>query len=269
MRRLPRLPSLLLLLCLSVLAAGAIAQGGGYRLGAGDLVRVDVYENPDLATLGRLSEAGVLGFPLLGEVTLAGLTEREAATRIAERLSAGRLVRDPQVSLTVEGFESQQVAILGAVARPGRYPVQPGSTVLDLLAEAGGLRDEAGERVVLRRSSGERRELPLTALLQGEGGDADLALRDGDRLFVPSGESFFVYGQVNRPGVYRLQPGMTVMQALSVAGGLTDKGTERGLTISRTPTLAQAGTQDPVAIPAQLDQRVQPGDVVHVRESLF
>jgi polysaccharide export outer membrane protein len=171
------------------------------------------------------------------------------------------------VALTVEQYRSQKVSVLGEVNRPGVYAIAGANTLMDLLSEAGGLGEEAGElAIVTRRGSpaGQSQAIDLAALLEGRADIPEPRLGDGDRIFVPRMDRFYIYGQVNRPGSYRLERGMTVMQALSVASGLTDKGTERGLKIRR-----MAGDGREQVISAELTQRIQPSDVLFVKESLF
>lgn len=238
---------------------------GSYRLGAGDVIRVTVYEHPDLGALARIAADGGITFPLIGEVRVAGLTVREAELRLAQALEREGLVQQPQVSLMVESFESQRVSVLGQVKSPGVYPVVPGSTVVDMIAQAGGLAENAGSlAVVSGGKAGSKSLVDLTSILDGESAAGNRVVANGDRIFVPLAEQFYIYGQVNRPGVYRLERGMTVMQAVSVAGGITDRGTQRGLTINR-----KNGGEETVAVPAELTHRVMKDDVIFVKESLF
>lgn len=247
-------------------SAGLSAQL--YTLGAGDVVRISVYENPDLNTVGRISENGTISFPLIGELSLSGLSEREAERKLASLLERKQIVRSPQVSLIVEQYQSQRVSVLGNVTSPGVYPVSPGSTVVDLIAEAGGLTEQAGDIAILTRTAetGENRiVLDLPSVLEQGTRDKEVRVTSGDRIYIPRMSQFYIYGQVNRPNAYRLEPGMTVMQALSVAGGLTDKGTERGLTIVRDDPTSD-GTD---SIAGELNQTIQANDVIYVKESLF
>ncbi|MCG8429524.1 MAG: SLBB domain-containing protein, partial [Chromatiales bacterium] len=237
-----------------------------YRLGAGDIVRLSVYEHPDLNTVARIAESGSITFPLVGGVSIVGLTEREAEMKLADLLQRKEIVRSPQVTLIVDSYQSQRVSILGEVAQPGLYPISRGSTVVDLIAEAGGLNENAGDvAIVTQISDGQAHKIRvnLGSILRGELTAQNLQVGDGDRIYVPMMEQFYVYGQVNRPGVYRLERGMTVMQALSVAGGLTDKATERGMEIKRN------SENHTTTIAVGLTHTVLPGDVVYVKESLF
>lgn len=259
-----RNPFTALLLAL-LIWSGATSGVQPYTLGAGDLVRITVYEHPDLSIVVRISGAGNISFPLLGEVTIAGMTERQAELELANLLEREKIVRSPQVSVLVEDYQSQRISVLGNVAKPGVYTMSPGSTLTDMIAEAGGLANEAGDVAIVTRGNGatsETQQVDLAALLNRGGASQDIPVVAGDRIFVPRMRVFYIYGQVNRPNFYRLERNMTVMQALSVAGGLTDKGTERGLTIVR-------GGRNGETFRADLTQTVQPNDVIYVKESLF
>jgi polysaccharide biosynthesis/export protein len=251
-------------------AALAINEvGAGYRLGAGDIVRITVYNQPELSTEAQIKEAGQITFALIGEVRLAGLDKAAAETLIAQRLREGGFVRQPQVNLLVTAYRSQVVAVLGEVNRPGRYPIENATTLTDLLAQAGGINPTTGgDLVTLVRqdASGKptRIEIDLKDVFgaQGQGGAQLLAA--GDVIFVPRAPVFYVYGEVQRPGAYRLERQMTVMQALSVSGGLTPRGTERGMKLTRRAPDGQLQTYDVVP-----SNTLREGDVLVIRQSIF
>jgi polysaccharide export outer membrane protein len=239
-----------------------------YILGAGDTVRITVYGHPDLSTDARLSGSGTISFPLLGEVLLNGMTERQAEASIADLLEKGSIVKSPQVSVAVQQYESQQVAVLGKVNKPGKYSIDRGQTVLDLIAMAGGVASDGDDNTILVKSTKDAKAAEKVVNLNGliRGGDTPQSMQvsDGDIIYIPRTEMFYIYGQVRRPGSYRLEHSMTVMQALSVAEGLTDKGTERGLRIHRRDDNGKTQTLN-----AQLTDELKPNDVIYVRESLF
>jgi polysaccharide export outer membrane protein len=258
------------LLCLAAMTLSVAAFGQQSReiLGEGDSVRITVFQNPDLTTETRISERGTITFPLVGEISLAGLTPVGAEARIAEHLIRGKFVLKPQVSLNVVRVRSRQVSILGQVARPGRYPLDDTSSNLtDILALAGGVSPTGDDNVtVMIRRNGKTSKLEINVPSMYRTGDLsrNLELQNGDTIFVQRAPVFYIYGEVQRAGVYRLEPVMTVMQALSVGGGVTPRGTDRGLKIRRKT--ADGKFQ---AIDAHLTDPVQPDDVIYVRESLF
>src|SRR6266581_2456588 len=257
----------LLYLAAMTLSVAAFGQSREI-LGEGDSIRITVFQNPDLTTETRISERGTISFPLVGEISLAGLTPVGAEARIAEHLIKGKFVLKPQVSLNVVRVRSRQVSVLGQVARPGRYPLDDTSSSLtDILALAGGISPTGDDSVtVMVTRNGKTSKLEINVPTMYRTGDLsrNFELQNGDTIFVQRAPVFYIYGEVQRAGVYRLEPLMTVMQALSVGGGVTQRGTDRGLKIRRTT--ADGKFQ---AVDAHLTDPVQPDDVIYVRESLF
>lgn len=251
-------------------ALPALAQGAGiFRLGPGDMVKITVYGHPDLTTEAQITHDGKITFPLVGEVALAGLDTGEAETRLAKLLQDGRFVVKPQVNVLVQQYRSQQVSVLGQVNKPGRIALDTGSSRLtDLLALAGGVAPTGADTVVViaRQKDGSvrKREINVdTMMLSGEM-SGNVAVASGDIIYVPRARIFYIYGEVQKPGAYRLEPGMTVMQALSVGGGLTVRGTERGLRLHRRDPGGAVKMIEP-----ELTDSIRENDVVFVRESLF
>src|ERR1700688_1091629 len=208
-----------------------------YLLTPGDVIKVSVFKNPDLLLDARVSEAGSIGFPLLGSVPVAGLTLPSAERKIAQLLNDGGFVLNPQVNILLVTAVGNQVAVLGQVNRPGRYPIEgAGGNLTGMLAEAGGIGPTGGDVVIVtgtRNGKPFRREIDVVNMsLNGSTAD-DIELRGGDTLFVNRAPMFYIYGQVQRPGQYRLEKGMTVMQALADGGGMTGKGTSRGIVLHR------------------------------------
>lgn len=257
------------LLCLGAMTLSAAAFGESREiLGEGDSIRITVFQNPDLTTETRISEQGTITFPLVGEISLSGLTPSGAETRIAERLMKGKFVLKPQVSLNVLRVRSRQVSVLGQVARPGRYPLDDTSSNLtDILALAGGVSPAGDDNVtVMITRDGKTAKLEINVPTMYRTGDLsrNLELQNGDTVYVQRAPVFYIYGEVQRAGSYRLEPAMTVMQALSVGGGVTLRGTDRGLKIRRRTPDGKFQ-----AIDARLTDSVQPDDVIYVKESLF
>lgn len=237
-------------------------------LGDGDSVRVTVFQNPDLTTEARVSERGTITFPLIGEVVVGGLTAEGAAVRIADRLTRGKFVIRPQVSVTVQQVRSRQVSVLGEVGKPGRYPLDDVSNSLtDVLARAGGINGEGDDNVVVvRTQNGKETRTAIDVPQMYRTGDMslDMRLENGDVVYVKRAQQFYLYGQVQKAGAYRLQPQMSVMQAISVGGGLTPRGTLRGLQIQRRTADGQMQT-----VGVHLNDVVRADDVIVVRERLF
>ena len=241
-----------------------------YTLGAGDTVKITVFEYPEMTTEARVTEAGKISFPLLGVISVAGLTTTEAEQSLETRLRQGGFVKAPHVNLVVEKYASQAVSVVGEVSKPGRYPVEASSTVLDMIAVAGGLSNSGSvpgsETVtVIRQEEGKpvKHEVDLSAVAQGDT-QQNLAVSNGDIIYVPKAPTFYIYGEVNKPGVYPLEHNMRVMQALSVGGGLTVRGSQRGLKINRNDGKGAVQARD-----ASLTDALQSDDVIYVSESWF
>jgi polysaccharide export outer membrane protein len=264
-----RRPPVAALLGIAAMLVSAAAFGQSREtLGEGDSIRITVFQNPDLTTETRISERGTITFPLIGEIALGGLTPAGAEARIARQLIEGKFVLKPQISLNVVRVRSRQVSVLGQVAHPGRYPLDDTSSNLaDLLALAGGISPTGDDNVtVMVTRNGKTAKLDINVPTMYRTGDLsrNIQLQSGDTIFVQRAPVFYIYGEVQRSGAYRLEPDMTVMQALSVGGGVTPRGTDRGLKIRR-----KAGNGNFQTIDARLTDPLEPNDVIYVRESLF
>ena len=244
------------------------AVAAQYRLSQGDIVRITVFQNPDLSIETRINETGAISYPLLGNVNLSGMTITEAEQRIARGLRDGNFVRQPQVTINVAQVRGNQVSVLGHVGRPGRYPLETGEVRLtDLLATAGGVTPTGSEVVVVtgtRKGQPFRTEVELPTVFAPKGRGADLLLENGDVVYVERAPTIYMYGEVQRPGALRLERGMTVMQALAASGGLNQRGTLRGMRVSRKDERGQMRE-----IELKLTDTLLPDDVVYVRESVF
>ncbi len=239
-----------------------------YRLGAGDVVRVTVYQNPDLSVETRITESGSISFPLLGTVVIGGRTVSVAEQTIADGLRSGNFVRQPQVTVTLLQVRAHQASVLGQVNRPGRYPLEQAATRLsDLLAIAGGVSVGGADVVVLsgtRAGAPMRLEVDLPMLFAAGGRDKDALVENGDVVWVDRQPLIYIYGEVQRPGPLRLERDMTLMQALATGGGLTQRGTEKGIRVHRRSDDRKIRVLQP-----GMDDKMMDGDVVYVRESLF
>jgi len=256
--------------------SGASAQTGAataaaaleYRIGAGDVLRVMVYQNQDLSLETRVTEAGTISFPLLSMVQVGGLTVTAAERVIADGLRRGNFVRQPQVNVVVMQVRGNQVSVLGLVNRPGRFPLEKADLRLsDLIAMAGGVAQGGSDVIVLngeREGKPWRAEIDLPSLFAAGGRSRDPVMQDGDTIWVDRQPIGYIYGEVQRPGPMRLERGMTLMQALATGGGLTQRGTEKGIRVHR-----RQGDGRVQAFQVTMDERMQDGDVVYVRESLF
>ncbi len=324
------------------------AQEPNYTLGAGDVIRVSVFNNPDMLLETRVSEAGLISYPLIGEVKVGGITTAAAEKRITNALESGGFLKNPQVNILVVEFNSKLVSILGSVLKPGRYPLSRETSLADLLALSGGvvpggsdiitITNQAGEKkdydlskvgpnnvavqdmkmtggetvfvnsknisvmgqvlrpgkysivsgvrtvsdflsmaggvtptgadevTVITKRSGEtkRYQVDVDDLFTSDDPAVNIELQTGDSIYVPRAPMVYVYGEVKVPGSYKIQKNMNLMQLISEAGGLTTRGTQRGIKIKRQNAEGETKTIKP-----ELTDIVQEDDVVFVKESLF
>lgn len=238
------------------------------ELGPGDTVSMQVYGQPDMTTTVAVADDGTISIPLAGRVQVAGLSSVEAGQRVEKALRDGRFLVDPNVTLAIVQARSQRVSVLGEVRQPGRYPIEPNTSVFDLLAQAGGVTEVGADVVfILRTGPGgavNRFPINLKGLANAASTTPMQPLQSGDSLFVPRAQQYYIYGEVTRPDMYRVEPGMTVIQAIARAGGVTPRGSERRVEVKRK---SQDGNY--VIAHAKLGDPVQPDDVINVKESIF
>lgn len=256
-----------------------------YAVGPDDIVKVAVVGHDDLAPTLLVQADGTFIFPLVGRVRVADLTPSEIEKKIAGLLAQG-FIRNPQVTVTVQEYRSKSVMVLGEVSRPGPYPLSGSLRVVEVLAKAGLLPSAGHEIQVVRPlSATDRPILPaevagapgaeLTASKQAEIfkvdlravqlGDLDknMALRPNDTVFVPPAAKFYVTGEARNPGAYTLSPGITVREAVILAGGFTDNAAA-----GRTRVIREVEGQKR-EIKVKLEDAVQPGDIIVVKGKLF
>jgi polysaccharide export outer membrane protein len=254
----------------STMAAAEPQQQADLRLealGMGDMVRVTVFRNPELTTEGRVSERGTILFPMIGEVNVAGLTPSQAGARIADKLRSGKYVVNPEVTVSMMQVNSRQVSVLGNVVKPGRYPLDSTTAHLtDVIALAGGVGPTGSDEVTIITNRGGKQEkvnVDMAEMFRRGDLTHNITLEPGDTIYVHKAPMVYVYGEVQKGGAYRVEPNMTVMQAIAMGGGITPRGTERGIKISRRDS---SGVK---RVDADLNTTVKPDDVIYIRESLF
>jgi len=255
----------------------ATPAGGNvnYVVGSDDVLMVTVFNEPQLSGRFRVENDGQFSYPFLGRIAAAGSTVSEIAKTLTERLADGYL-RNPQVTIDVDQFRSQSVFVMGEVRSPGRYTLSGAVTLLEALAQAGSTTGDAGSQVVIIHPKDTARSMPA------QPGDAEaeierinlrdiqsgqlsqnVAIRDGDTIFVPRAERFYVTGFVRMPGYYVLEPNMTVLQAISMAGGVTERGSTGRVRIIR---IVENEREE---IDADLTDPVRAGDTINVRQRIF
>jgi polysaccharide export outer membrane protein len=259
-----RLASLVLLMLCAMLAVQAQADDADYRLGPGDLLRVNVFGSPELSGEVRVSESGNITYPLIGQVAVAGKSPAQVEALLVNAFVQGGYLRQPQVTVLVLEYLSQKVSVLGHVAKPGQYSLQSASRVLDVLAQAGGpVNEEADEVATLVRKDGSKVRIDLPKLFGGDPAQ-NQPVAGGDTLYVPRAPRFYIYGEVQKPGMYKLERGMTVARAITAGGGLTPRGSQRRVVITRKD---ENGKEQRYS--AKVSDLLQADDVVMVKEGLF
>lgn len=261
------------LICLGLIFAGwmlpfnlvsADEASSDYQLGPGDLLHVAVFDHDELTTDARVSQSGKITIPLVGPLSVAGVTARDAEVLIATQLITGHYLKQPQVLISVTDYQSQKVSVMGQVAKPGQYVLTKSQRVLDVLAQAGGVsNDAAADDATLMNKDGRSSIIDLRKLFAGDL-TANVVLHDGDTLVIPRSPQFYIYGEVQHPGVYRLERNMTLTQAVAAGGGLTERGTVRSVTIKR---IDASGSEQKLSW--HQARHLRSADVIIIKQSLF
>jgi polysaccharide export outer membrane protein len=243
-----------------------------YRIGAQDVLNITVFGEAELSGKYTVEQDGTFTFPLIGRVKAGATTLRELEQEVKKHLADGYL-KNPQVSIAIETYRSQRILVMGEVRSPGEYLLTGDMTLLAALARAGGTSPAASREAVIVRSrrvpasgeGGAEAEILRIDLADLQAGNTalNITLQDGDTLNVPKAQSVFVSGQVKAPGAYAVEPGTTVLQVLSLAGGLTDRGADSRIRMQRMVKGKLKETK------AKLTDTVQPGDTIIVPQKFF
>lgn len=267
---------------ISLFAAVALAQASGvaapspspdaslstYQIGAQDQLRITVLDEPSLSQSYRVDSDGSITMDYIGRVRAAGATPADLQDRVRTLLANGYL-KNPQVRVEVESYKSQSVIVSGEVRTPGKLPMTGAMTLLEALAAAGSPTSAASSELTiahLRRPGAEGGDAEVTHVSWKDlqlGKGVDVALQDGDLINVPKAQTFFIYGQVKNAGTYVFEPGITVQQALAMAGGLTDRGSDRRIHATRFVKGKS------IEISLKLSDKVQPGDTITIDQRFF
>jgi polysaccharide export outer membrane protein len=252
-------------------------QRPDYVVGAQDVLKVSVFDEPQLSGTFRVDTDGSFTYPFVGRVKAVGQTLRAIEAELAKMLGDG-YVRNPQVSIEVEQFRSRSIFVVGEVRSPGRIPLSGDMTLIEALAQAGSTTATAGSELLILHAVDPRAEQPqgesgaipasrttrvdLTDLQSGKLA-SNIVLREGDTIFVPKAERFFVTGHVRNPGAFTWERGITVLQAMSLAGGLSDRGSNRGIKVIRIV----GGQKKELSV--KLTDLLEAGDTLVVRQRLL
>ncbi len=250
-----------------VLCALAFAQD--YVIGEGDVLKITIYDHDDLTTTARVSGDGVIVFPLIGQIQVKGLTLGQISQKIAALLSDGYIM-SPQVNIFIQEFRSKKAFIMGEVTKPGLYVLPGQTTFLALLSEAGGLTKNAGDNAMIKRKIGpaEQNEnvinIDLKRLIEKGDASLDTPIMDGDSIFIIKAGVFYVTGEIKKPDAYKYEEGATVIKAITMGGGFTDKASK-----GRVKIVRKVGGKEEVLEKVKMDEPVLPDDVIVVPESFF
>lgn len=247
-----------------------------YTIGAQDVLNIQVFDEPDLSTKYRVEADGMITFPLIGRIMASGLTLREFQDRLTAQLAAG-YIKKPQVRVDIDQYKSQSVYVIGEVRTPGKITMSGSMSLIEALALAGSPTTTASNELIVvhpRKSKpgaatlpdenveAERTKVNIKDLQVGKVG-LDIILQDGDTIFVPKAQQIYIIGQVRNPGSYVLDPGITVLQALALAGGLSERGSDRRVKIIRVVNDKRS------VIDAEMTDIVQANDTIEVGQRFF
>ena len=267
-------------LVVALSATPAFSQApSSYVVGALDVLTITSYDQADLSGKFTIETDGTFTYPLIGRFRAGGLTLRRVEDDLKARLRDDGYFKNPQITVSVETYRSQKIFVVGEVRTPGSYPLSGNMALVEALARAGStLPTASGEVIIVHaavpaaaagptlpaRTDGDNgTRVDLRALQNGEFVN-NAAMRDGDTIFVPRAEAIYVFGEVKNPGAYALQQkNTTVLQALSLAGGVVDRGSTSRIRIAR---IVGGEKQE---IRAKLNDVVQPGDTIIVPERFF
>jgi polysaccharide export outer membrane protein len=265
------------MLLLLAFLAGAPSAAQEYTIGPGDILRITVWGHDDLSKDYPVTLDGRVPFPLIGAVPAAGLSTSELARRLRDLLEKDYLV-NPQVIVSVKEYLSSKVHVLGEAEKPGLFYLTGPTTLLEMLSKAGGLSRTAGRDLVLvRTETGKKPGVPgasSTVLLRFDvrkiqAGDVkeNILLQNGDMMFVPKASAFFVLGEVNKPGTFPLDKEISVLEAVTLAGGFSGTAAPSGAKVLRRTA---EGKQETIsidlsgAVPRDKNIRIEDGDTVMV-----
>jgi polysaccharide export outer membrane protein len=256
---------------------GPVRAQDDYILGPEDEISIIVWDHPDLVRKARVNLEGRISFPLIGEIEVSGLSQLQLEKKIGGMLADGYIV-DPQVSVQVTDYRSQRVFVIGEVNSPGAYPLTKKTNLVEALAMAGGVKQDAdNELMIVRPKAGQSLASPvlpdevdpsevvrvrLRDVLEGEKSQ-NVEVRSMDTIFIPKIKVFYVTGEVKRPGQYTFIKGITALQAISTAGGFTEKAAKGKVRMVREVRGRRAELALGMANP------VEPGDTIVVPESFW
>lgn len=244
----------------------AIGFAEDYLVGSGDVLKIDVYDNPDLKTTVRVTNNGKIVIPLLGQVTVSGLKVSDVTEKLTRLLADGYLI-NPQVNIFIEDFRSKKAVILGQVARPGIVEIRGTTTFLEAISHAGGLKEAAGDVATIKRINGGKQNviaIDIKSIVEGGDLSQNILIHDGDTIYISKGGMCYVTGEVKAPDAYSCNKDTTVLKLIARSGGFTGKASKSSVRIVRLVDGEKIIYKD-----VDLHLQVQANDIIVVPESFF
>src|SRR3972149_10149222 len=268
----PTVARIIFIMALLIFASTECLSADDYVVGEGDLLKITVYENPDLTTEARVGGDGKISFPLIGEVKVTGKTSAEIERHMAALLEDG-YIKKPHVTVFIEEYKSRKVTVLGEFVKPGLVELRGSATLMEVKSSAGGITPNAGEtlfiqRQIFRGGTSEKEDITITIDLKRllEEGDvtANAPVQDGDSIYVPRASFVYVTGEVKTQGAYKITKGLTVLKAITLAGGFSDKAWK-----GNTKIIRKNKEGDEITTKVAMDAMILPDDVIMVPLSFF
>lgn len=257
------LTSFCILLCL-LLPPDTLAEN--YIIGSGDVLMIDVYDHDDLKKTVRVSNNGSIVIPFVGQVQVGGMTIPDVTRKLTALLANGYII-NPQVTIFIEEFRSKKVVVLGQINRPGILELRGATTFLEIISQAGGLKQEAGDTATIKRiQDGKQEVFTVDIKSMVEGGDLsqNILIQDGDTIYIPKGGMCYVTGEVGNPDAYPCNKETTVLKLIARSGGFTGKASKSSVRIVRVIDGKKTTIKN-----VALGTSVIANDIIVVPESFF
>ena len=239
-----------------------------YVVGEGDVLDINVYENEDLSSTVRVSADSTIRVALLGEISVKNLTVSQVATKIENLFADGYLV-SPQVDVFISEHRSKKAIILGQINNPGQYELRGKITFLEFVSKAGGFTNEAGATATIKRIGPDGQDagqitIDLEKLIKEGDASLNIIIQDNDSIYISEAQTYYVSGEVNKPNSYKYEKDLTVIKAITMAGGFSKIAAKNKVKIIR-----KVNGEKIIFENVNMDEPVLPNDVIVVPESFF
>jgi len=247
----------------SLLSSTAICSEN-YIIGEGDVLSIYVYENADLSKIVRVNADNSIRVPLLGEVNIRGLTVPKIAAKLESLFADGYLI-NPQIDVFIKEFKSKTAVILGQIRSPGQYELRGSITFLEFVSKAGGLTVNAGHSATIKRDGSKNNiTIDLDKLIREGDTSLNLPIKNGDTIYISKADVYYVSGEIEEPDSYKFESNITVIKAITKAGGFTGIAAKRDVKIIRVINGEKKVLED-----VDMDEKILANDVIVVPESFF